>query len=159
MRKYCLLLLFTLLSIVSYAQHMTFMGIPINGNIDTFTAKLKGKGLKISKMNSSIGAGLRAFCGKYYGGYREPILVAYSPKSKTVFSVMVVFDGEFYYEDLKGNLSKKYIISSDGEDGAIYETDFGKVALIRPTDEGNVMLIFTDAANNEKADEERTSDL
>lgn len=45
-------------------QHLTFMGIPITGTIDQFSAKLRAKGIRLS---ARLDKGTRGFYGTFMG--------------------------------------------------------------------------------------------
>lgn len=84
MKKYLTLILFVLMSITAAAQHMKFMGIPLNGTIAQFTTKLQSKGITISPTNKYSGAGCRYFSGSFFGK-RAEFYVYYIPSSKLVY--------------------------------------------------------------------------
>lgn len=103
------------------AEHLKFMGIPINGTISTFQTKLLAKGFKISKDNNAIPNGVRGFTGVFAGKDCE-IGVYYNLRTKLVYQVRVIeycysLDNahqEFNY--FKNLLDKKYtdnVINSD----------------------------------------------
>ena len=80
-----ILLIFTLLfALTVNAQHLSFMNIPLDGNINNFTAKLKNKGLKISPYNNSIPVGARAFTGTFIGK-QASVYVYYNTKNNNVY--------------------------------------------------------------------------
>lgn len=108
--------LLCLMAICSYGQtkHLTIMGIPITGSINTFQQKLLAKNYRLdTKENKSLPVGLRAFKGKFSGN--ECSLIAYYfPESKTVHKVKVsigflkAIDAVNSYYEIKKNLLVKY---------------------------------------------------
>lgn len=72
-----------------YGQHLAFMGIPIDGNINDFQSKLATKGIKVNSAKSKqYPVGQRAFSGKFQG-YNSDILVYYNRKTKTVYKTEI----------------------------------------------------------------------
>ena len=96
------------------AQHLEFMGIPLNGTIANFQSKLLKKGCRIMKNNSRYPVGIRGFNG-VFAGDKADIFVYYNPKTQIVYQARVAIDCDgdkeeaenmFYrYKDL---LYKKY---------------------------------------------------
>jgi len=96
------------------AQHLEFMGIPLNGTIANFQSKLLKKGCRIMKDNSRYPVGIRGFNG-VFAGDKADIFVYYNPKTQIVYQARVAIDCDgdkeeaenmFYrYKDL---LYKKY---------------------------------------------------
>lgn len=114
MKKTAITLLCCLFALFAQAQteHMKFMGIPINGTIDQFQAKLQGKGLKYDAQTSRR-LESRFFTG-YFAGERSEIYVYYNKKNKIVYRTKVVIKRsnlnqiEDLMEDFKTRLKKKY---------------------------------------------------
>ena len=96
------------------AQHMKFLGIPMNTNITNFSAKLKSKGYTIAPKNKLAGTGLRIMEGRFYNQNAE-LWISYTPSTKMVYSVRVVFwsDSEevckSFMEEIETSISEKYI--------------------------------------------------
>ena len=118
MKKIFFVWLLALVSILGYAQnlteHMSFMGIPINGTITQFQTKLQGKGCALDRItNSQLGVGCRAFTGKFVDN-KVNIFVYYDEKTKIVYRVKAVLSGTSeeiavqQYEKIKGLLLTKY---------------------------------------------------
>ena len=88
-----MLWLFAIISIVGLAQnttkHLKYMGIPINGTITQFQAKLIAKGCVHDKLTSnSLGVGCRAFKGHFIDN-KVSIFVYYDESTKIVYKSMV----------------------------------------------------------------------
>ena len=99
MRK-ILSLVFLLTVFFVNAQHMQFMGIPIDGTINSFQTKLQSKGFKISPLNKYARVGMRVFEG-VFAGEKSVINVYYSSKTKTVHSVQVISNNTTSLENVK----------------------------------------------------------
>lgn len=96
------------------AQHLKFMGIPLNGTITQFQQKLTAKGVKYNKTTSELlPEGTRAFQGTF-AGEKADIYVHYDPISKIVFNAKAVMTYasesmcESKYDEFKHLLSSKY---------------------------------------------------
>ena len=113
-------LLFILLSIAfltpAFAQsnnHMTFKGIPIDGSLSDFTAKMKQKGF--THLGTQDGVAL--FSGEF-AAYKDCTIGAVSSKStNTVNKVAVMFSDCDTWSQLYGNYSrlKEMLIQKYGE--------------------------------------------
>ena len=95
MKKFVLLFCFFIsISCLAQQRHLTFMGIPIDGTINTFEAKLKSKGmLPNTETNKSLPFGKRMFRGVYIGR-NVNITVNYTGKTKTVYCIEIGFADE-----------------------------------------------------------------
>ena len=60
MKKILMILFAMLMTVNVYSQHMKFMGVPIDGNINSFAAKMAAKGFTISPRNRYTGSGIQA---------------------------------------------------------------------------------------------------
>ena len=118
MKKLIMLWLFAIISFVGLAQnttkHLNYMGIPINGTITQFQAKLIAKGCVHDKLTSnSLGVGCRAFKGNFIGN-KVTIFVYYDEKTKVVYRVKSVISkisesiADQKYEYIKNMLLQKY---------------------------------------------------
>lgn len=150
------------------AQHLTYLGIPIDGSMADFSQKLVEKGFKqVSNENNSCG---------FYGKVLNDSVITFvycTYKTKTVYSVTQVkfskseFDSKMYLSSMKELYRKKY------ESNAFY-TDFDNLLKIIENGEtigylgfslsqnGNlffVNIIFNDNKNLELNDKEKISDL
>lgn len=116
MKKLFSLLLVLLLPVMASAQskseHLSFMGIPLDGKVAPFIEKLKAKGLTHL---GNIGEGVDALEGTHLGDTNSRILVHYTPKTKQVYAVTALMhkhsrwaDVEAQYKALKDSLRKEY---------------------------------------------------
>ena len=72
-------------------QHLTFMGFPITGTIDQFSAKLRAKGIRYNyQVSARLGKGARGFYGTFMGETNCLITVQFNPYTKLVYEVMVI---------------------------------------------------------------------
>ena len=114
-KRFRLIYLFLLLSTSCLAQqHLSFMGIPINGTINSFELKLKAKGVMPDReSNKSRPYGERLFNGLYLGR-KCAILVRYTGKTKSVYGVEIGFSDEnpnkvsSFESDFIEGVKKKY---------------------------------------------------
>lgn len=111
MKRVISILFFAAISIFAMAQHMKFMGLPIDGTIDQFGKQLTSKGFTKSISDS------RAGYWSYNGSFNEKKVqlgVQYNIPTNKVFSVQVTYlcsdsmDGLFTYEDWVKKLKSKY---------------------------------------------------
>lgn len=107
---------------VSAQTHLKFMGIPINGHINTFSQKLIAKGFKQLPANQQL-PDSRLFQGTF-SGESAYLLVGYSPKTKTVYYVGVFIKdlsksiAEAKIRNFEAKFDQKYLTvdaSAEGE--------------------------------------------
>lgn len=124
MRKIIIFTLSVLFSVASFAQkeHLKFMGIPLNGTITQFQAKLQAKGVRYNdKISAGLPEGSIAFDG-VFAGETAKIFIYYNTKTKIVYrGKAVVFNkrldlAEQIYGSFKDMLSAKYICTESNED-------------------------------------------
>ncbi len=132
------------------AQHLKFMGIPLNGTITQFQQKLTAKGVKYDKAASQqMPSGVRYFKGTF-AGEKANILIYYDPSSKIVYKAKAVMgyptasSCDTKYEDLKSLLSAKY---ADAETETDYQ-DGHESFYYRVNDNGNLGVICIYVSNN-----------
>lgn len=122
MKKSVITLLCCLFALFAQAQteHMKFMGIPINGTINQFQAKLVAKGLNYNdEVSRQLQNGI--FSG-HFAGERSEIRVNYNQKSGIVYMVTVAIErykleqAKDLFEDFKYRLKQKYNNSETEED-------------------------------------------
>lgn len=119
MKRYILIIVSLLIVTLSVnAQHLNFLGIPLNTNIANFSAKLKSKGYIISPKNKIAGTGLRIMKGRFFDQNAE-LWINYIPSTKIVYSVRVVFWYESrevcstFMEEIEKVICDKYIYTAD----------------------------------------------
>lgn len=137
MKKFLSSLILCMIMVCASAQtHMKFMGIPLDGHINTFSSKLKAKGATISPLNKQASVGLRLFNGKFYD-HLCTFWVSYNAKTGVVYNVRVVIENsmesvlEKTKENIEDVIKEKYL----------YNSDFGKT---NGGTELNVYHIFKD---------------
>ncbi len=136
MKKLLTLILFLAIAATAFSQsvsHMKFMGIPINGTITQFQAKLTAKGCSYDKRTSAyISSGVRAFKGNIVGN-KATIFVYYNPKTKIVYRVKAVISNltsstaSLKYDEIKELLSIKYALLHTGSN------DYGESTAFKAT--------------------------
>lgn len=134
MKKVISLMIVFFVSLSSFAQvdHMRFMGIPLDGTINSFQAKLNAKGIKLDARSSkNTENGCRVFKG-IFSGYQASIYVYYDESSKIVYRAKaVIIDSSLSisdntYKDFTTSISRKYDYaekqtgSQDGYDSTIF---------------------------------------
>lgn len=117
MKKILIYICATLFAIASYAQeHMTFKGVPMDCDMETFASKLEVKGFtRIPFGKNHIGRDMVALIGNFAGVDKCCIAIQGTPISKKVWRVGVLFPIEdswvalkSRYESLKNSYTKKY---------------------------------------------------
>lgn len=133
MKKLLLLLFVSILALPALSQdrHLKFMGIPLNGSITNFQAKLNVKGVKYdAQLSSSLGDGCRGFNG-IFSGEKATIYVYYNNKTKIVYRAKAVIEciskekGEEKLKDFSTMLQDKY-----GSDNASFSEQDGHPSFI-----------------------------
>lgn len=179
MRK-LLALLFLMLTITCHAQHMKFLGIPIDGTINQFTQKLSTKGIKVHPNNArDSGIANRIFYGQFMNKQAE-ILVWFNPKTKIVHTVKVILYGKSYeetkqmYDDVSEVIKNKYNVQStetgkltDGTETYDYTIQndskkaIGWIILAKEYKHGNdwLSIFYRDAVNFEKDEASKYDDI
>lgn len=120
----CVIFLLSMTSVFAQTQdHIKFMGIPLNGTINLFQAKLAQKGVKVDAVvNKSIGKGCRAFKGSFSGKnaqiyvyYDESTMIVY--RAKAVIEALNESINDDNYSYFSTMLSAKYIdaVAKTGE--------------------------------------------
>lgn len=113
MKKILITLCIIMLSFAMRAQeHMTFMGIPIDGKISAFVQKLEDKGFTYIRTRED---GVACLTGSFAGKRDCRILVVSSIRSLTVWKVVVSFPSKSSwgsvkdeYQTVKSLYSRKY---------------------------------------------------
>lgn len=114
-------------------QHLTFMGIPITGTIDQFSAKLRAKGIRYDyKVSARLDKGTRGFYGTFMGESNRFITVQFNPYTKIVYEVTVFLSNCSYnqawnkYIRIYPQLTNKYqnqLLCGKENDGENKEKD------------------------------------
>ncbi len=116
MKKLATILFLIFITISGYAQinHMTFMGIPLDGKINKFEKALKNKGVKrYSYKDKTSSDNFRYYQG-VFSGEQAKIVVYYVEDSKIVYRAKAVIecssedDVKEKFERFKLDLSTKY---------------------------------------------------
>lgn len=124
MKRIILSFIFVVFAVASFAQaqHLKFMGIPLNGTIHQFQQKLASKGVQLNTFaNKTLPVGVRAFKG-VFSGYEADFYVYYNSKTKIVYRAKAVIEAsnltyaENVYETIKDGLLSKY------EDNSFFTT-------------------------------------
>lgn len=148
--KRLIILMFALsMSVASWAQHLDFMGVPIEGNITDFTAKMRPR----YPLKKKVG-------GEYYYIYYGPVFghncylkAEYSRKTRTVYKVTVT--PQFIDQNaLADSLSVHYGLPEEAASGYKWNRPGGLVYLYLP--EGyDPVLMYLDADGAERFKREK----
>lgn len=153
MKKIIVAFILCCVSVLSYGQHLSFMGIPINGTITSFQSKLTQKGFKPSSSNKYLPLGVRKFEG-YFTNKSADVIVFYNNQTKLVYMCRVIFDRIYNSKDdareafdaYKESLHAKYgelSLNSDMLDNEERNPDTFSWAVIKPPVEvGSQLLGF-----------------
>lgn len=155
MRKLLLLLALVAALTVS-AQHLKFMGVPIDGTVTSFASKLQKKGFKVSPLNDSYGKGVRVLEGTFSNMYVEAY-VLYVPEDKHVFAVGLCVPFQNYsdmqklYKIMCDRLFDKHDNRCDWEQDGF---DFCEIIEHAPETEQEIGRITLHGATSETGDYE-----
>lgn len=137
--------------LIASAQHMKFMGIPLDGTIANFTTKLQAKGISIHPNNNKVDSGCRWFQG-YFFGKSADIYIYYDASTKIVYRGKAVIEDTDYerlknlYDDISSSIDDKYLGQHKEETYKGYPSINYQIDLQTSADyyEGNIDLYFTD---------------
>lgn len=183
MKRLYIVILSIMFFSASYAQeHLKFMGIPLDGTINQFQAKLVAKGVTLDvAANKHVRVGARAFKGSF-SGKNAQIFIYYDESSKVVYRAKVVLESsdiniwENTYNYFVNMLSTKYSdaeiknYKNDGKeaiafllpnDGLSVNTYLGIIDVFRSTYlyTFTVHVDYTDTVNNVKHEKRNLEDL
>lgn len=139
MMKKCAIMLFASLAfLVAKAQHIHFSGIPLAGKIIDFTEEMRKKGFNLQK--KMVDEDYYIFRGKY-NGTTSYMRVNYTPKSNTVYSVIVTpqrIDMNMYLDSLIANWGAEYTASNVGYQ---WKANGGVVIFVTPEGKDPILII------------------
>lgn len=177
MKKITLLTICILFSLLGYAQkeHLTFMGIPLNGTIAQFQVKLQNKGIRQDvQLSRALPSGCRAFKGVFAGEDCE-IFIYYNEKTKIVYRAKAAVETnglslvEHKYQEFKQMLKNKYVcIEEDGKNNgynqSVFFSNSGTIAIYITKNEYGyeqyaLHIDYEDAANSLSNERKRMDDL
>lgn len=124
MKKLIILFALAVISVAASAQKLTYLGIPIDGNIKPFEKELRAKDYIPEVKAKNQKGTIRTFKGKYCG--MDCLThVYFTPKTKTVYSVALCIPGDDadflqgVQENLAGIIAGQYthVCSMEGESG------------------------------------------
>lgn len=85
--------LFIVCSVSSQTEHLKFMGIPLDGRIESFQTQLERKGFKLIPHNSAYPVNTRVYEG-IFSGERSNVYVWYNPRTHTVYRAKAMITRE-----------------------------------------------------------------
>lgn len=125
MKRYSFILISLLLYLSCVAQndHMRFMGIPLDGTINSFQSKLATKGITPDvQFNKQSDPGVRGFNGSF-AGHKAEIYVYYDAKTSIVYRAKACINSEYkntaeqtyntFKSKIQNKYSKQYIMNTD----------------------------------------------
>ena len=151
-----------LLGISLNAQHLRFMGIPIDGPITAFQTKLSAKGFTLAPESKQLPMGVRAYYGQFLGK-DSSVLVYYSTHTKEVYQVLVAIscgttDDEAknafeYYKDLLKQKYEEVSLNSDMlENSTNGVLEFDMAIMQPPIEVGTKLLGYIEMHMNRDTD-------
>ena len=180
MKRALMIILAVLMTVSVNSQHLKFMGIPIDGNINRFSAKMSAKGFSISPINRYTGPGQRVMRGTFFDQPAE-IWINYNISTKIVYSVRVQFFSEdsdvcgSFMKEIKKVIEDKYMFLPDtgktkgGDDIDIYHIFNEEMILVGDIYIGisqatdyfgyHLNLTYEDLENKEKNDTKKNNDI
>ena len=145
----------------SSEQHMTFMGLPIDGSLDLFVDALVGKGFKLAKKTSAAdGSPSSALLNGSFAGFKDCSVTVKTAGPDLVCQVDVDFPvGDYWavavkrYALLASFLASKYGRPEEELSWvSVFRTKTGKITLSssrpRLSMEGSLSLSYIDKAND-----------
>lgn len=122
-----------------HAQHFEFMGIPIDGNIEAFDAKLKAKGFVNSKDFGILNTKTKKWYDGRFAG-NNVVLNVYSTRTNIVYSTNVLqffetldnvkAEWEYYVSAIEDNYKNKIVNKKiQGTDNIRYEMELGDIVI------------------------------
>lgn len=137
-KKSTIILFASLAFLVAKAQHINFSGIPLAGKIIDFTEEMRKKGFNLQK--KMVDEDYYIFKGKY-NGTTSYMRVNYTPKSSTVYSVIVTpqrIDMNIYLDSLIANWGEDYATNNIGYQ---WKKNGGVVIFVTPERKDPILII------------------
>ena len=169
MKKIALQLLLAFTTIIAMAQngssHLPFMGIPLDGNFNSFVQKLKTKGFQLQEKHGSY-----VIMTGVFSGNNVELRVFSTPKSNIACGVSVVYPAsdnyQFMYEkysSIKQNLIRKYGQGVSEGTGIGWPLQNGDILLELESNPQyglhRIKLLYSDQINQKKMQSESNDDL
>lgn len=170
----------------SAQQHLKFMGIPLDGTVDSFALKLKAKGVTYdSEKSKAMGPGEKVYKGTFMGE-KATFMVFFNTKSRVVFGVFVEMSYSSVelthvpFVNISEQLLKKYPKAiyeankdSNGDTNGVTfhipnEAETERIGVIIQTlnksqsylkDDCTISLTYTDVDNYQKSENINNEDL
>lgn len=118
MKKFALLFAMMLMSTTFFAQeHLDFRGVPIDGHVDNFIAKMKELGYALDENSDGVAIMEGKFIGKDVN-----LFIVYTPKTNIVWKVGVFFDKATSWSSIKSDYREyKELYKTKYGEGKSYE--------------------------------------
>jgi hypothetical protein len=173
--KLIALVICVLCSISAYAEHLSFLGIPLDGTIENFDKQIKNKGFVSSVDFSSLNTNNQKWYDGKFANQDVVVLISSTYKSNKVYSAAVTLfcdsDSDMYtnFTSWKDRVSRKYNVTPIQKDSELYYyvEDKGMIVLRYDYDpdqplldfQYQVQLLYMDLENNNLADKEAMDDF
>lgn len=108
-RKIVLLWAILIFYNTSFAQHMDFEGVSFDSSLETVDAELVNRGLSLVKQEYDEYSGGELFYNGMYSNMKLSVFVRYTPYSRKIYKISVLFDWE-NYDKIKEYIESKYMV-------------------------------------------------
>lgn len=93
----------------TFAQHIDFEGVSFDSSLEAFDAKLVNHGLDLVKKEYDKYTGGMLFYNGIYSNIKLSVFVRYTPYSKKIYNVSVLFV-QVHYDRIKEYIEIKYMV-------------------------------------------------
>lgn len=93
----------------TFAQHMDFEGVSFDSSLETVDAELVNRGLSLVKQGYDEYSGGELFYNGMYSNMKLSVFVRYTPYSRKIYKISVLFDWE-NYDKIKEYIESKYMV-------------------------------------------------
>ena len=106
-RKIVLLWAILIFYNTTFAQHMDFEGVSFDSSLEAIDAKLVNHGLDLVEKEYDKYSGGMLFYNGIYSNMKLSVFVRYTPYSRKIYNVSVLFD-QVHYDRIKEYIESKY---------------------------------------------------
>ena len=93
----------------TFAQHMDFEGVSFDSSLEAIDAKLVNHGLDLVEKEYDKYSGGMLFYNGIYSNMKLSVFVRYTPYSRKIYNVSVLFD-QVHYDRIKEYIESKYMV-------------------------------------------------
>lgn len=80
----------------TFAQHMEFEGVPFDNSLETIHSEFVNRALPLVKQEYDEYSGGELFYNGMYSNMKLSVFVRYTPYSRKIYNISVLFDSENY---------------------------------------------------------------